>query len=316
MYTNEAYSAATTAHRPAPEATTTSLPPHLAFFLPPPERTNTIVDETDCITALQRAARELDESPTKAEYEELGLTPASATIQRVMGGWNAAKEAADLKTYASSGSRTQAEPEDVDLPDDVEWESLSVYQRWHYKNREWNAERSLQRRARLREWLAEYKRDAGGCRRCDASDPRAIDFHHPDPDEKERAVNEMVTMGYSKTDIRAEVERCRLLCANCHAREHYGDAPRSGSDATKTERILAWTRAYKRERGCQRCSEVDPRCLQFHHVDGKRASVSRLVSDSAPESVVRSEAEACEVVCANCHRLEHHPVRAGESDRI
>lgn len=126
----------------------------------------------------------------------------------------------------------------------------------------------------------------------------------------------MVTMGYSKADIRAEVERCTLLCANCHAKEHSDDVPQSGPDATKAERILAWTREYKRERGCRRCSETDPRCLQFHHVDEKRASVSRLVSDSAPESVVRTEAENCEVVCANCHRLEHHSVRAGESDRI
>ena len=122
----------------------------------------------------------------------------------------------------------------------------------------------------LAAWLAEYKRDAGGCRRCDATDARTIDFHHPGPEEKERAVNEMVTLGYSKADVRTEVEKCTLLRANYHAKEHYVDAPPSGPDATKVERLQAWTRGYKRERGCQRCSEEDPRCLQFHHVDGKR----------------------------------------------
>jgi len=36
------------------------------------------------------------------------------------------------------------------LPEDVEWADLSQDQRWHYKNVEWNTERTLQRRAELR----------------------------------------------------------------------------------------------------------------------------------------------------------------------
>jgi hypothetical protein len=48
--------------------------------------------ERECLDALQEAAERLGKSPTKAEYEELGLRPASATIIRVVGGWNEAKE--------------------------------------------------------------------------------------------------------------------------------------------------------------------------------------------------------------------------------
>lgn len=54
--------------------------------------------EEQCIDALHAAADRLGKSPTKAEYEELGLRPASATIMRNLGGWNAAKEAAGLQT--------------------------------------------------------------------------------------------------------------------------------------------------------------------------------------------------------------------------
>lgn len=50
-----------------------------------------VTTEGDCIDALRDAAGRLGKSPTKAEYEDLGWTPASATIIRVMGGWNAAK---------------------------------------------------------------------------------------------------------------------------------------------------------------------------------------------------------------------------------
>lgn len=172
--------------------------------------------EQDCIDALREAARRLGESPTKSQYEDLGLTPASATIQRVMGGWNAAKDAAGLETSVSTGSRTQPKPDDIDLPGEESWGDLSVYQRWHYRNREWNTERSLARRARLRTWLNSYKAESDGCRRCDVVDPRCLDFHHDDPETKEMAVNQMVPMGYSRADIAAEVDRCVLLCANCH----------------------------------------------------------------------------------------------------
>jgi hypothetical protein len=81
-----------------------------------------VTTEEDCLDALREAARELGESPTKAQYEALGLTLASATILRVVGGWNAAKEKADLETSYSRGSRMDPEPDDVDLPDGMEWE--------------------------------------------------------------------------------------------------------------------------------------------------------------------------------------------------
>ena len=113
--------------------------------------------EGECIAALREAAERLGESPTKAQYEQLGLTPASGTIMRMLGGWNAAKEAAGLETNASYGSRVQPKPNDVDLPEGEDWDSLTQDQRWHYKNREWNAERSRRRRMRLRRWVYERK---------------------------------------------------------------------------------------------------------------------------------------------------------------
>ncbi len=102
--------------------------------------------EAECIDALREAAERLGESPTKAQYEELGLTPASATILRQIGSWNEAKERAGLETNVSRGSRVASKPDEVDLPDHLVWEELSVDQRWHYRNREWNTERTLRRR--------------------------------------------------------------------------------------------------------------------------------------------------------------------------
>ncbi|WP_324664967.1 homing endonuclease associated repeat-containing protein [Haloarcula sediminis] len=180
-----------------------------------------MASEDDCIEALREAADRLGESPTKAAYEELGLTPASATIQRVMVGWNEAKEAAGLATNASTGTRVEPKPDDVDLLDGLEWAELSQDQRWHYRSRERNRERTLNRRARNRAWVYEQKRRSGGCVRCDETDPACLDYHHREGSDKEMTICEMVTHGYSKDKLRAEMAKCELLCTNCHRREHY-----------------------------------------------------------------------------------------------
>lgn len=62
---------------------------------------------------------------------------------------------------------------------------------------------------------------------------------------------------------------------------------------------------------CMDCGNRYPTCaMQFDHVHGKTANVSRLVA--LPASVARLEAEIarCEIVCANCHFIRTH-TRAG-----
>lgn len=258
--------------------------------------------ERECIEALREAAERLGESPTKAEYEALGLTPASATIIRVMSGWNAAKEAAGLETNPSRGSRVEPKPEDVALPEDQEWSELSVDQRWHYRNVEWNAERTLARRARLRSWANRRKHDRG-CARCGVDGPACLDFHHPDSDRKTMAITRMITYGHGKESLRDEMADCEVLCANCHRREH---ASPSASGASG-EGLRQWIEDFKASSGgCRRCDERYPACLDFHHGgDVKGATVSDLISNGRSRTEVLAEIEQCTLLCANCHRKEH-----------
>jgi hypothetical protein len=274
--------------------------------------------EQECLASLREAAERLGKSPTKAEYEELGLGPASATIIRVVGGWNEAKERAGLATEPSTGSRVKPKPDDVTLPDGKEWEELSVDQRWHYRNVEWNTERTLARRSRLRSWVNDRKHDRG-CRNCGETDPGCLDFHHQDPATKEMAITELITHGYGREKLREEITKCEVLCANCHRREHdprpestagaespteltkHGDLP---SDERGVRR--AWLYEYKAATGCSRCEETDPRCLVFHHGSSeKRKTVSQMVSDGHPAEEIRNEVDRCTVLCSNCHRREH-----------
>ena len=187
-----------------------------------------VTTERECLYALGEAADRLGESPSKAQYERLDVTPSSSTILRILGGWNEAKERAGLETASSRGSRLAPKPAGVDLPDGVEWADLSADQRWHYRNVERNTERSLRRRDRHRMWANRLQRQRGGCSRCKETDPACLDFHHVETDEKVMSVAKMISYGYGKDSLKREIEKCTVLCANCHRKEHY-QLPGGGS---------------------------------------------------------------------------------------
>lgn len=46
----------------------------------------------------------------------------------------------------------------------------------------------------------------------------ALDLHHRDPSKKDKNISSMKL--YSENKIRAEIEKCDLLCANCHRELH------------------------------------------------------------------------------------------------
>lgn len=56
----------------------------------------------------------------------------------------------------------------------------------------------------------------------------ALHFHHVDPTQKEFQISKRWSA--SKENILKEVEKCVLLCANCHAEEHYRIDRGQGTD--------------------------------------------------------------------------------------
>jgi len=57
--------------------------------------------------------------------------------------------------------------------------------------------------------------------RCGFSDYRALEFHHPEHDDQDFNVADMIRSGLSAESIRREIEKCIVLCSNCHQIEHY-----------------------------------------------------------------------------------------------
>ena len=127
------------------------------------------------------------------------------------------------------------------------------------------------------------------------------DFHHKNPLEKIAPVSNMIRQGgFTQEQIIAEIEKCNIICANCHNR----------SNRKTEDGVLAkWFVNYLKTLKCERC-ELN-HSLEFHHKDPstKIMEVTRMVKRARKYSKqdVLDEIKKCEVLCRNCHRLrERH----------
>jgi 5-methylcytosine-specific restriction endonuclease McrA len=59
------------------------------------------------------------------------------------------------------------------------------------------------------------------CSACGFDDPICLDFHHVDPAEKDAIIAQAPTRGWSVARIQREMDKCVILCANCHRKEEY-----------------------------------------------------------------------------------------------
>ena len=76
------------------------------------------------------------------------------------------------------------------------------------------------RRKKIRDMAVARK--GGKCQCCGYDRcPGALEFHHPDPTNKDFGIS-MDGMTRSWNRVRKEIEKCVLICANCHREIHAG----------------------------------------------------------------------------------------------
>ena len=93
------------------------------------------------------------------------------------------------------------------------------YNRLHYKqNKQYYVDKAAQARVRLRE-LVRAKKLA--CIRCGESHVATLEFHHTDPEQKDFTISKAVQGNWSTSRILAEIEKCEVLCSNCHRKLHW-----------------------------------------------------------------------------------------------
>ena len=59
-----------------------------------------------------------------------------------------------------------------------------------------------------------------GCAKCGEKRIYVLDFHHINPENKAYDINKM-RISYSLEKIQAEIDKCVVLCSNCHREFHY-----------------------------------------------------------------------------------------------
>jgi len=100
-------------------------------------------------------------------------------------------------------------------------EKLRAYRRKWYANNKTHAKEKLKsNRAQIKEWFDELKQGLS-CKQCSENHPACLDFHHKDSNSKEINVSLAVHECWSKERIMKEIEKCEVLCSNCHRKLHY-----------------------------------------------------------------------------------------------
>lgn len=83
-------------------------------------------------------------------------------------------------------------------------------------------------REEIRLFLEDHKRHLG-CALCGEDEPVCLDFHHRDPARKSFTLSGALRDGRKFSDILDEIQKCTLLCANCHRRAHRVAPPNPAS---------------------------------------------------------------------------------------
>ena len=85
-----------------------------------------------------------------------------------------------------------------------------------YKKRNYYIVRQIERR----EWYDNFKKTLK-CEICGEDHPATIDFHHKDEKTKTNGITQMLSGNYSIKRIKEEIDKCQILCSNCHRKLHY-----------------------------------------------------------------------------------------------
>jgi hypothetical protein len=95
------------------------------------------------------------------------------------------------------------------------------YQRgWYERHKTKRSALIRARKAAMNEYIQSIKNEMC-CADCGQRHPATLHFHHLNSEDKLFNIGEAVRKGFGPDKIKKEIEKCIVLCANCHAIRHY-----------------------------------------------------------------------------------------------
>ena len=147
----------------------------------------------------------------------------------------------------------------------------------------------------------------GSCKICKEDNFFKLTFHHINANDKEFELSDNNWARWST--LKKELDKCDLLCQNCHRELHYGI---NNNDARRNDKLI-----YLEYSGssCNKCGyNKCPSTLSFHHRNSNEkefciGSLSeRIKSIEELDIRIKREIDKCDVLCSNCHVLEHSDI--------
>jgi hypothetical protein len=143
------------------------------------------ITRKNLIEEIKKVKSIVGRTPSISDYDEHADLASSTTIKRRFGSWNKAKEKAGLEKCNRGYDRSKE-----------------------------NTQRGVYRK----------KLNGSCCLRCGEESNCALTFHHTNPQNKKEVISEMRHKSeYGVDDIKEEIEKCVVICQNCHAKHHSSD---------------------------------------------------------------------------------------------
>lgn len=149
---------------------------------------NRFFSNEDYLEEIRRVAEKIGKPPTWNEFDEHAEMSTQSVMQR-FGSWNEAKEQAGIETYSHYSSGEKGNPK-------------------------------LTKTGLYRE-----TKEKGECLICDEDFKACLVFHHLPDEEKRFEVSKYRNIAPSVEELKREIEKCVLLCANCHRKIHSDNHP-------------------------------------------------------------------------------------------
>jgi hypothetical protein len=189
-------------------------------------------------------------------------------------------------------------------------EEISDYKRQYYCD---NASLIKLKRKVIRDEKAEIigsikRGPCCDCGKCFAS--CAMDFDHRDRTEKRNGISRILNTAYSVAVLKVELNKCDLVCANCHRdRTHkYAQINKVGKRRyPNRETKQQFIDAHKNKPCVDCCESFNPWQMDFDHIDrsAKLFKLSKSKVLKCTMEQILEEIKKCELVCVNCHRVRH-----------
>ena len=163
------------------------------------------------------------------------------------------------------------------------------------KNKAAYSKGTRDRKKAIKDYILQIK--SNPCSDCGKSYPYYVmDFDHLA--DKLHTINWLSNREFSLTRVQKEIDKCELVCANCHKERTYQRNPQT-SYLRPSKRLVIQAKSNP----CVVCEKQYPYwVMELHHLENKDGELSYMIRNGATTTEVEQEIKKCVPICTNCHR--------------